>query len=72
MAAISQRYYIPMLKEQVRLFIKYCEPCQKNNTQKLDKCPHKMKSIKIEEEVWTQMDELTVAHLHVILNFKGS
>ena len=45
------------------MFIKYCEPCQKNNTRKLDKCPHKMKSIKIEEEVWTQIGECTIAIL---------
>ena len=30
-----------------------------------------MKSIKIEEEVWTQIGEWTVAHLCFMLNFKG-
>ena len=55
LSAISQRYYMLMLKERVMLFIKYCEPCQRNNTHKLKKCPHQMKSIKIKQEVWTQI-----------------
>ena len=30
-----------------------------------------MKSIKIEEQVWIQIGEWTVAHLCFMLNFKG-
>ena len=37
------------------MFIKYCEPCQHNNTRKLEKCPHGMQSIKIENKVWSQV-----------------
>ena len=65
-AAISQRYFMPMLKERVRLFIKYCKPCQKNNTQKIDKCGHEMKSIKIEQEVWTQIGEWSQAIIYLM------
>ena len=44
---LSQQYHIPMLLERVRMFIKYCEACQKNHTCRLEKCPHKMKPILI-------------------------
>ena len=37
------------------MMIKYCEPCQCNNTRKLDKCPHQMIPIKIEGKSWSQI-----------------
>ena len=63
-SAISCQYYMPMLKERVQMFIKYCEPCQRNNTQKLDKCPHEMKPIKVPNEVMAQIGKWYFYHFH--------
>ena len=38
---------MPRLKERVKMFIKYCESCQRVNTWKMEKCPHEMKPIKV-------------------------
>ena len=35
-ALLNHKYYIPLLRERVTMMIKYCEPCQCNNTRKLD------------------------------------
>ena len=40
--ALNHQFYIPLLRERINMLIKYCEPCQMNNNQKLDKCPHEM------------------------------
>ena len=53
--ALSQWYLMPKLKEQVQMFIKYCEPCQCNNTRKLENCPREMQLIKIKKKVWLQI-----------------
>ena len=52
---LSQCYLIPMLFNRVRMFIKYCEPCQKNNTCKLEKCPHEMQLIAVPKQSWAQI-----------------
>ena len=54
-AALNQRFLIPLLKQRVQMYIKYCEPCQCNNTRKLEKCPHVMVPIKIKGKPWSQI-----------------
>ena len=37
------------------MYIKYCEPCQMQNTHKLEKCPHLLKSIPVLAKCWSKI-----------------
>ena len=50
------------------MFVKCCDPCQRNNTHKLEKCPHQMKSIKVPNEVWSQIGQYNCILLKLIGN----
>ena len=40
------------------MYVKYCEPCQLNNTKKLFKCPHEMQQIQVPNKIWTQIGKI--------------
>ena len=48
------------------MFIKYCDPCQRNNTCKLEKYPYQMKSIKVPNKVWSQIGQYNYILLELI------
>ena len=52
---LSQCYQMPLLYDHVRMLIKYCEACQKNNTRRLEKSTQKMQSIPVPKSSWAQI-----------------
>ena len=63
MNALQHRFCMPLIKEQVQMYIKYCEPCQCNNTRHIKKCPQQMVPIKVEWKVWSQIGINLCLHL---------
>ena len=62
--SLQHRFWMPLVKERVQMYIKYCEPCQHNNTQQLEKCPQQMVLIKVEAKVWSQIGKTHVKVLY--------
>ena len=51
------RYLFPMARQQIQMYVKYCIKCQLNAVNKLGKCPHELKPIKIPSKVWAQIGQ---------------
>ena len=46
-STLQEHYSFPMMRQHVQMYIKYCEPCQLQNSRKLQKCPYILKSIPV-------------------------
>ena len=44
-----------MAHVRIQMHIKYCEPCQMHQVNKLDKFPHELQPIKIPNKIWSQI-----------------
>ena len=51
----QERYSYPMMRDRIQMYIKYCEPCQMQNSHKLEKCPHLLHSIPVPAKCWAQI-----------------
>ena len=58
--SLQHRFWMPLVKEWVQMYIRYCEPCQCNNTGQLEKCPQQMVPKKVEGKVWSQIGKTHV------------
>ena len=54
-AMLTQHYNFPMMQDRIQMLMKNCEPCQLQNTHKLEKCGHQLQLIKIEPRGWAQI-----------------
>ena len=54
-STLQECYSFPMMRQLVQMYIKYCEPCQMQNTHKLEKCPHLLKSIPVLAKCWSKI-----------------
>ena len=54
-STLQERYSFPMMRERIQMYIKYCEPCQMQNSHKLEKCSHVLHSIPVPAKYWTQI-----------------
>ena len=54
-STLQECYSIPMMWQHVQMYIKYCEPCQMQNSRKLQKCPHVLKSIPVPAKCFSKV-----------------
>ena len=54
-STLQECYSFPMMRQSIQMYIKYCEPCQMQNTHKLEKCPHLFKSIPVPAKCWSEI-----------------
>ena len=54
-STLQQCYSFPMMRDRIQMYIKYCDPCQMQNTHKLEKCPHIMKPISVPQKCFGQV-----------------
>ena len=52
---LQECYSFPMMRQCVQMYIKYCEPCHLHNSQKLQKCPHILKSIPVPAKCFSKL-----------------
>ena len=57
-ATLHDRYFFPMMRQCIQMYLKYCGPCQMYSMKKLDKCPHEMQPVKVPKEAWSQIGEI--------------
>ena len=53
-STLQQCYSFPMMRDRIQMYIKYCDPCQKQNTHKLEKCAHVLKPISIPQKCFSK------------------
>ena len=44
-----------MMRDRIQMYIKYCDPCQKQNTHKLEKCAHVLKPIFVPQKCFSKV-----------------
>ena len=44
-----------MMRDRIQMYIKYCEPCQLQNSHKIEKCPHVLHSVPVPAKCWAQI-----------------
>ena len=54
-STLQECYSFPMIRQHIHMYIKYCEPCQMQNTYKLEKCSHVLKSILVPAKCWSKI-----------------
>ena len=54
-STLQERYSFSMMRDRIQMYIEYCEPCQMQNSYKLEKCPHVFHSIPVPAKCWTQI-----------------
>ena len=54
-STLQQCYSFPMMRDRIQMYIKYCDPCQKQNTHKLEKCAHILKPISIPQKCFSKV-----------------
>ena len=52
---LQEKYSFPMMRDRIQMYIKYCEPCQMQNSHKLEKCSHVLHSIPVPSKCWAQI-----------------
>ena len=54
-STLQQCYSFSMMRDRIQMYIKYCDPCQKQNTHKLEKCAHVLKPISIPQKCFSKV-----------------
>ena len=54
-STLQQCYSFPMMRDRIQMYIKYCDPCQKQNTHKLEKCAHILKPISVPQKCFSKV-----------------
>ena len=54
-STLQECYSFSMMRQQIEMFIKHCEPCQMQNAHKLEKCPHSLKSNPVLAKCWSKI-----------------
>ena len=54
-STLQQCYSFPMMRDRIQMYIKYCDPCKKQNTHKLEKCAHILKPISVPQKCFSKV-----------------
>ena len=54
-STLQQCYSFPMMRDRIQMYIKYCNPCQKQKTHKLKKCAHVLKPISVPQKCFSKV-----------------
>ena len=54
-STLQERHSFAMMRDRIQMHIKYCEPCQMQNSHKLEKGAHVLHSIPVPAKCWVQI-----------------
>ena len=54
-STLQQHYSFVMMRDRIQMYIKYCDPCQMQNTHKLKKCPQILDPIPVPQICFGQI-----------------